>query len=159
MLEIKGKIVFDPPDMTNKHKSQSQWKKVVIVEIADDTDIYYGWFINKRFNLILNRPLRRTHITIVNDRASELDEKMYDYLKSTINGNEITFTFDPNEIRTNSKHWWIRIKESTDAQQIRTLLGLQPIPHLPYHLTIGYANEKNIDHSKYILETIKFHNL
>lgn len=156
MIELKGNIIFDPPDLTNKHLNQNSWKKVVIVDIPDDTCKYYAWFLLKRFNLKLNPPIRGSHITIINDRKNEINIARYEILKKQLNGKEISFKFDPEEIRTNGKHWWIRINDSLDAENIRQLVGLNRIPNFPYHLTIGYANEKNIEHSEYILSILKY---
>ena len=67
MFEIKGKIVFDPINVTKKHNDQSTWKKVAIVKFDCDIYAYYSWFLQKRFNLFLNKPLRGTHLTFIND--------------------------------------------------------------------------------------------
>jgi hypothetical protein len=71
MFELKGKIQFDPVNVTRKHSRQSSWKKTAMIKIDDDTWSYYAWFIEKRFNLKLNKPLRGTHITIINDEFIE----------------------------------------------------------------------------------------
>lgn len=152
-MEIKAKILFDPVDRTNKHKKQSSWKNVVICEIDGDIDKYYAWFLEKRFNLVLNRPLRRAHITIVNDRKSEMDLDMYEKMKEHFNGKEITFTYEPDEIRSNGKHWWLKVY-SEESKAIRKFMGLSENPYQPLHLTIGYCNEKTEYHSKYILRQI-----
>ena len=57
MFSIKGKIVFDPINVTKKHNSQAVWKKVAIVKFDCDIYAYYSWFLQKRFNLFLNKPL------------------------------------------------------------------------------------------------------
>jgi len=60
MFEIIGKIEFDPVNVTKKHDKQSSWKKVAMVRFQnnDDTYAYYSWFLKKRFNLVLNKPIR-----------------------------------------------------------------------------------------------------
>lgn len=156
MIEFKTKIVFDPPNVTKKHEAQSSWKKVVLCETNCDMHIYYAWFLMKRFNLILNRPLRKPHVTIVNDKIT--DYELYKQAKNMFNGKELTFKFDPEEIRTNGEHWWIKIY-SEDVENIRAVMGLRPKPYFNLHLTIGHANEKYIDHSKYILNQILRFNL
>jgi len=152
-MEIKAKIQFDPKDRTSKHKKQSSWKTTVICNIGDDIDLYYAWFLKKRFNLILNRSLRKAHITIVNDRTSDIDTEMYKKMKEHFDGKEITFTYDPEEIRSNGKHWWLKVY-SEESKAIRKFMGLPENPYLPLHLTLGYSNEKTNDHSKYILRQI-----
>jgi hypothetical protein len=157
MLEIKTKIIFDPPEITNKHLKQKDWKNVVICQVNDDTDIYYANFLFKRFGLVLNRSIRKTHITIINDRISEMDVNLYAKAKEAFNGKELTFKFDPSEIRSNGKHWWLKVY-SDEADVLRNVVGLDN-PYYPYHLTLGYANERNIENSKNILKAIMFHGL
>ncbi len=156
MLEIKTKILFDPIDRTKKHKDQSSWKKTVICVTGCDIDLYYAWFLKTRFNLVLNKPLRGAHITIVNDRVKDIE--LYNEAKKFLNGKELTFKYDPNEIRSNGEEWWIKIY-SDDVENIRTSMGLPAKCFYNLHLTIGSANEKNLYHSKYILDTIIRHNL
>ena len=70
-VTFEGTIVFDPIDRTAKHKKQSGWKKVAMVvidgeiakdkRIEGDTSEYYAWFLKKRYNIMLNSPLRGTH--------------------------------------------------------------------------------------------------
>ena len=151
MLELKTKIIFDPIDLTKKHKSQSSWKRVVTCQTDCDIHEYYAWFLNARFNLKLNKPIRKAHVTIVNDKIH--DYELYKMAKQLFHNKEITFKYDPSEIRTNGEHWWIKVY-SDDVANIRTVMGLNPKPFFNLHLTIGYANEKNIMHSEYILETI-----
>ena len=62
-FKIKGKLVFDPPNITSKHRNQGEWKKVALVEFEGDIKGYYRWFVKKRYNLILGESIRRTHIT------------------------------------------------------------------------------------------------
>lgn len=57
-ITLSGKIVFDVEDYTRKHKLQSSWKKVAMVFIDGDVCEYYSWFLQRRYNIILNKPLR-----------------------------------------------------------------------------------------------------
>jgi hypothetical protein len=151
LLELKTKIIFDPVEVTKKHKEQGKWKKVVICETKCDIHEYYSWFLQKRFNLFLNKPLRRSHITIINDIVK--DKKVYEEMKKMLNGTPLTFLYDTSEIRGNGKHWWV-IAKCDDVANIRNILGLNPKPTFGLHLTIGLANEKNIDHSNYIMNEV-----
>jgi len=151
MFELKTKIVFDPKELTTKHKKQAAWKNVVICETKCNMHEYYAWIIQKRFNLILNKPIRNPHITIINDIVN--DKYAYEELKKLLNGKELIFKYDPTLIRTNGKHWWIKA-ECDDVANIRTIVGLNPKPTFGLHITIGLANEKNIDHSNYILKEV-----
>lgn len=152
MFELKGKIEFDPIDVSKKHKNQSSWKKIAMVRFDCDMFLYYSWFIERRFGLKLNQPLRGTHITIVSDIV---DDDIYREARDMFNEKEITFLLDPTIVRSNEKgHWWLKV-QSDDARNIRSTMGLTPDPYFGLHLTIGLANERNIDFSRYITGVCK----
>ncbi len=153
MFSITGNIVFDPINVTKKHNAQSTWKKVVIVQFDCDLYDYYSWFLKKRFNLQLNKPLRGSHFTIVNDIV---DDNTYLMAKELFDGKKLTVFYDPTFIRSNQKgHWWLKA-ESTDAQNIRDIMCLGN-PYFGFHITIGLATHLQLEHSKYITEQcIKF---
>jgi hypothetical protein len=71
-------------------------------------------------------------------------------IKREYNGTEVTLTLDP-DIRSDSKHWWLVVEHESRKPllEIREKLGLGK-PYWGMHLTVGYANSKNIEHSKYI---------
>jgi hypothetical protein len=151
LLKLKGKIEFQPEDKTKKHKNQSSWKRVALIKTEDDLSEYYSWFIKKRFNLTLNKPLRGSHITFINDREKEVP--YFEEAGKLFNEKEINFYIDL-EPRSNGEHWWLRVYCS-EAEAIRVVCGGKPEPYFSLHLTIGFANERNIEHSKYILECCK----
>lgn len=164
MFELKGKIEFDPINVTKKHHNQSTWKKVALVKFDCDISQYYAWFVEKRFNfaqndrtgLLLNKPLRGTHITIINDRV---DSEVYTQAREIFHGKEITLFYDPTYIRANEKgHWWIKVY-SDDARNIRTVMGLTPDPYFGLHLTLGRATDLRLEQSNYIIEQCKRFNL
>lgn len=155
IIKIKGLIKFDPKNLTKKHQKQSNWKKVALVEFKCDISSYYSWFIKKRYNLILNKNIRPPHITFINDRASDMNGK-WDEVKKKWDGKEIeiTLSVDPrtDSAKDNSScHWWLNIPEEYRGQlhSIRAELGLGR-PYWGLHMTLGYANDKNMAHSKYI---------
>lgn len=145
MLQISGKIISSPPDVSKKHKKQSNWKSAAIVQFNDDFCNYYRWFLKKEFGLTLNQPLRGSHITVVNDRTSDMKDGA-DIMD--INGKEITVYYDPLNIRSNNEHWWINA-ESKDIEDIRESLGLCRTPYFGLHLTIGMSNELNREMSEF----------
>ena len=153
MFEIKGKIVFDPVNVTRKHSKQSSWKRVVMVEFKDVTWSYYSWFLKNRFGLKLNKPLRGTHFTVIND---VVDNEIYEQARELFNNKEITIQYDPTVIRSNDKgHWWLKAY-SDDAKNIRTAMGLGD-PYFGFHITMGLATHLQLEHSKYITrQCIKF---
>jgi hypothetical protein len=156
MFEIIGKIEFDPINVTRKHDTQSTWKKVAIVkfDINDDTYAYYSCFLKKRFNLNLNKPLRGTHLTIINDIV---DDEFYKMGRELFHGKDIKIQYDPSIIRSNKKgHWWLKAY-CNDAHNIRSVMGLDPNPYFGLHITIGLATHLQLEHSRYITDQcIKF---
>jgi len=165
-ITYKGTILFDPKDMTNKHSHQSSWKKVALVMFDGDMSEYYSWFIKKRYNLKLNKPLRGSHISFINDSVRDIKSGMglvnekdvhffWDKLAEKWNGKEIDVTLDV-DMRGDGEYWWLNIpeEERTLLHSIRTNIGIGR-PHWGLHMSIGYANSKNIEHSKYILRCIK----
>ena len=66
-INITGKIQFDVEDKTKKHKNQASWKKMAMIFIDGDITEYYSWFLERRYKLILNKPLRGGHISFIND--------------------------------------------------------------------------------------------
>jgi hypothetical protein len=163
-IELVGTIVFDPYDVTKKHKKQGSWKKTAMVLFKDDTCDYYSWLIRKRYNLELNKPLRGPHVSFINDsirdmaiglKCSEAEALIkYDKLKSEYNNKTIKLYFDTSA-QSDGQHWWINIpdEKSEELQNIRNEIGLGK-PYWGLHMAIGYANLKNIEHSKYIVDLI-----
>lgn len=151
VIKVNGYIEFEPENKTRKHNSQASWKRVAMIHTHDDLAAYYAWFIKTRFNLELNKPLRGSHVTIINDR--DIEVPLFDKCKEIFHNKKITFYIDPLP-RTNAKHWWLRVY-APDAEAIRIACGGSPIPNFDFHLTLGYANEKNLAHSEYILECCK----
>ena len=167
MSEIKliSKIHFDVENKTKKHVNQSSWKKVAMVNFSGDADTYYAWFINKRYNLVLNPPIRGAHISFINESFNDIVKNNKISLSEAIKlWNEVKAKWDKKSLpislnvspNTNGKYWWVNISEDSaiDLQAIRNELGLGP-PYFNYHMTIGYANEKNLPHGMYIHNLIK----
>ena len=164
-IKLIGKIGFEPEDKTNKHKAQSSWKKMAMIFIDGDVTEYYAWFIQKRYNLTLNKPLRGAHISFINDsmrdlslngtRSNEEIEIVWEKVKNKWNGKKIDIVLDL-EPKTDDRTWWLNIPhdERDGLQAIRSELGLGK-PFFGMHMSIGYANEKNLPHSIYIHDLIK----
>jgi hypothetical protein len=150
VIKMKGILDFNLEDVTKKHKSQSAWKRVAVIKTGCDLDRYYAWFLKNRFGLELNKNLRGSHVSIISDR---MDRDIYEEASRHFHGKEITFYIEL-EPRGNGNHWWLRV-HSPDAETIRESMGLSRNPYFGFHLTLGLANEKNIAHSKYILECCK----
>lgn len=152
MFEISGKLVFDPINVTKKHQSQSEWKKTAIVKFDCELYSYYSWFIEKRYSIKLNKPLRGTHITFLNEIV---DDNTYLQAKELFNSKKVNITYDPTYIRTNNKgHWWLKVY-SQDIENIRITMGLDPKPFYGLHLTIGNATHLQLEQSLYIKKLIE----
>ncbi len=156
-VTYKGIIQFDLENLTNKHIKQADWKKTCMLLLEGEIFQYYQWFILKRYNLQLNKPLRESHISFINDRFTDVKgetlenkELLWNSIKSKYNGKEMNITLNV-DVRTNAEHWWLNVVESSrnDLQLIRNELGLS-LPYFGLHMTVGHANEKNIHHSEYI---------
>jgi hypothetical protein len=172
VFKVRGILDFSPEDKTKKHVSQASWKKVAMIRTNCELDRYYAWFLKKRFNLELVRNLRGTHITFINDR---MDAKTFNQFAELFAGKEIDFYVE-TEPRSNGEHWWLRV-HCPEAESIREIMGLSREPFFGMHLTLGRAEERYpegveennnsilkikkdyIEHSEYILECCKRHEL
>jgi len=134
LFKVKGKIKFSPADKTNKHISESTWKRVAMIQTYCDLDQYYAWFLKKRFNIELNKNLRGTHVTFISDK---LDESIFEEAAKIFDGKEIEFYID-NEPQTSGRYWWLRVY-CPDAEIIRESMGLSRHPYFGLHLTLGHA--------------------
>ena len=59
--------------------------------------------------------------------------------------------------RGDNKHWWFNVSQEhrIELQQIRNELGLGR-PYFGMHMTIGKANEKNLELSDYVRRLLIF---
>lgn len=169
-VSYTGKILFEPENKTKKHLAQATWKKVAMVVFEGDICQYYSWFLKKRFNLELEKPLRGPHITFINDSIDDLNnrtgsiedkEKSWDILKSKWDGKEIKIVLNLRPF-SDITHWWLIVdhKFREELHSIRAEIGLSR-PYFGLHLTIGRLSEnkndkgeevfnRDLEHSKYI---------
>lgn len=136
-----------------------------MIFIDGDVTEYYAWFLERRYKLVLNKPLRGAHISFINDSMRDLmlnGERteaealaVWESVKKKYHGKKINIVIEL-EPRTDDRTWWFNIPhdERGDIQAIRDELGLKK-PYFGLHMTIGYANEKNIGHSMYLHESLK----
>lgn len=125
---------------------------------------YYCWFIQKRFNLTLNKPLRGAHISFINDSNQDLITKnnctpeqanvLWERVKDKWDGVEIPILLDLRP-RFDKKHWWLNVHPDyrDRLQGIRDELNLGR-PYYGMHMSLGYANEKQYIHHEYITKGI-----
>jgi hypothetical protein len=88
-------------------------------------------------------------------KSNEEVEELWESVKQKWDGKEIPIVLDLTP-KTNDEHWWLNIPhdERELLQSIRNELGLGK-PFFGMHMSIGYANDKNIHHSIYIHDLIK----
>lgn len=165
-VTLYGKIGFEPENLTKKHKNQASWKKVAMVFFDGDIPQYYSWFLNRRYNLILNPPQRQFHVSFINDSYKDLSingaksnqqiDIDWNNLKNKWDGKEISVVFDLN-VRTDGFYWWLNVPhdERELLHSIRAEVGLGR-PFFGLHGTIGRARDGiHEQHSEYIHNLIK----
>jgi len=163
---LTGKIGFEPENKTKKHKDQSSWKKIAMVFLDGDISDYYAWFIMRRYNLFLNKPIRGAHISFINDSMMDLTNNgeiteedvliKWERVKNKWDGKEIEIVLDLNP-KTDGRTWWLNIPhdERDGLQGIRNELGLGR-PFFGMHMSLGYARPGLMEeHSKYLHDLIK----
>jgi len=150
-VKATGNFVFDPIDKTKKHSFQSSWKKTVLIEFDGDICEYYAWFIKKRYSIILNRPLRGAHITVVSDSLKDLScgyktneqiNTIWNEVKNKWNGKQIEIDLDVSP-KTSAEYWWLNVTEESrkELNSFRAELGLGK-SYFGLHMTIGYIPDK-----------------
>lgn len=154
LYKATGILQFNPEDVTQKHREQSEWKRVGMIMLNSQVDRYYAWFVNQRFGLNLHTNLRGSHVTFISDR---LDKDVFERVAAKYEGKEVTLYYS-TEPFTNGKHWWLRVF-CTDIEPIREEMGLEKYPYFGIHLTLGRVSEVQKEHAKYIVDMCKFHNL
>ena len=150
VFSAKGILNFKSVSITKKQCKNDTWKKYAQISCNSDIEDYYRWFLEKRFNLKLNRTLRGTHITIINDICNI---EHWDRIVKKYHGKEIEFFYEI-EPCSNGEHWWIRV-HCPKAEEIRLKIGLDRNPYFGFHITLGHAVNIHLEHSKYILEQCK----
>lgn len=153
-FKATGKLIFDPNNKTKKHKRQATWKRNAFIDLNCDLCEYYSWFLLKRFNLKLNKPLRGSHITIIADRIETKDlMQSYEEVKAKYHKKDIQFEYDISPW-TNGEHWWLSV-HCPEAEDIREEAKLPRQPYFSFHLTIGVATHLMLQHSRYINNLIE----
>ena len=165
-ITLTGKIEFEPEDKTKKHANQASWKKIAMVMVDGDICEYYNWFIKRRYNLVLNKPLRGAHISFINDSMKDLTQNGEKSLEEALNAWETTKNkWDGETIQivlnldpiTDGRTWWFNVphNERELLQSIRTELGLGE-PFFGMHMSIGYASHGLMEeHGKYIHDLLR----
>ena len=103
--------------------------------VACESDVarYYQWLL-WRLGVKLQYSVWKAHITAIR----ETDDIV---VPESLQGLEIAYTYDPEDIYTNGNHWWIEV-QSPQLEEIRESLGLPPQPFFSFHLTLGNEVER-----------------
>jgi hypothetical protein len=155
LFKLKGKLVFDPENISKKHHKQSSWKRTAMVYIPGEMHKYYAWFLYQNFGLELNTPLRGSHFTVINDRIIDSEYRNYLKCKEKWNGKTIEFFYDIEDVRSDGNHWWLKVY-SEDAMNIRKDCHLGK-PYFDFHITIGRAKENDTGQSEYVFKNRLFY--
>jgi hypothetical protein len=166
LIIYRGTVEFEPEHITAKHLSQAHWKKVAMVRFDGEIAEYYSWFLKNRFGLILTKPIkeRGSHVTFINDDfqrdcifqcSREEKELIWEKLKRKWHGQKINVVIN-TDFHTNGHHWWLNVDfdHRDELEEIRAEVGLGK-PNFGLHLTIGRANERNLDYSQYLYTLYK----
>jgi hypothetical protein len=158
---------------------------MAMISIKGDITDYYAWFIKKRFNLELTKPLRGAHISFINDSIDSIagetkaeKQANWERVAKKWHGKKVQIVLDvrPHGVSggkfSEGGHWWLIVPhdERGGLQEIRNELGLGK-PYFGMHMTIGSVVDKrpterndagattakimNVEHSEYILKLIE----
>ena len=131
-----GIIVFDPSNITKKHDKHASWKRVAMLMFDCDMTDYYAWFIKRRYNLLLQPPMRGPHVTFINDRAMDMNDQ-WENVRKKWNGRSVDVEIN-TDVRTDAEFWWMNLLPNETLTAIRKELGLGH-PYFRLHVTIGSA--------------------
>lgn len=135
-----------------------------MIFIQGDICEYYSWLLQRQHGVVLNKPLRGAHISFINDSMHDLTNKgaisekeallRWEECKKKWDGKEIEVVLELTP-KTDDRSWWFNVPQDKRdlLHEIRAEVGLGR-PHFGLHMSLGYANEINIEHSKYIHEGI-----
>jgi hypothetical protein len=126
-IKMTGKLVYDPvrPDLKKTHKQRT----LIIQPRHDELDLYYQWFLKKRYGLMLQRPMWRTHVTVVAGNEHLPNEASW----KKHEGKYVEFLYSPEL----EKHWqfWVLPVSGEGLMDMREELGLKS--KFSFHITIG----------------------
>ena len=139
-MKTKGKLVYDPKrgeDFRKQHKT-----KTLILELSkDQLDLYYQWFLTKKYGqwLTMQRPMYGLHVTVVRGDEKISQDKLKVWKK--YQNQTIEIDYDPTKIKIHWKFWSIPVY-SKQLENIRAELGLKASHD--FHMTIGrmYPDQK-----------------
>lgn len=125
----QGRITYDAQPL-NSRKGAATRSMVVTLE-KDDLDIYYQWFIQRKFgqSLKLQRPMFGTHVTVVRNDEDVPNLSAWGKHEGAV----IDIEYD-TVLRNHTVFWSLPVYNSY-LQDIREELGLPA--ERDFHITIG----------------------
>lgn len=160
---MDGTFLANPENVTNKHLNQSTWKRVCFLDLgANDICAYYSWFMKRKYNLDILKPLRNPHVTVINDsierfKGEDIEEKtnLWNGFCDKYNGQRCTVALSV-ETKGNGLHYWLNVTEESrnGLMVMRRELGLER-PFSGMHMTIGRVKETDRPYSNYVLDLMK----
>jgi len=133
-----GTIIYDPHARNrskDKYKNFDFWWVILLCDqgIVD----YNNYWLRKKGIHLHTRSLYGSHVSIVKGPNDEPPDKTKWKARHR---KKIEFEYN-NIILDNGNHWWIWAR-SPEFGAIRKELGLDPVPNVKFHLTIGRSKEK-----------------
>ncbi len=154
-ISLKGKIEFEPEHRTRKQSLQSSWKKVAMIVFKDDTEAYYRWFFNNRFNINLLSTVRGAHVTFISDSLGrignesdslEMKEEKWNSLKKKWDGKEIEVTLNLRPFYDLNSDWEKDIPVILTEEEIADG-KIQKVSHTYHWWLIGDHKFRDESHS------------
>jgi hypothetical protein len=133
-LKLTGKLIYDPNRNTEwggEFRKQHKLRTLILQLPRDELDLYYQWFLQKKFGqwLDLQRPMYGKHITVVkgDERIRNLDKW------KAHQGRKVEIEYSPR-LQPHWKFWCLPVR-SPKLQELRNELGLST--DFKFHITVG----------------------
>jgi len=148
----EGVLTFNPKAIRDPSgKMFKPWW--VIVKVNDDIVEFYSWFLEREFGIKLQRPAFGAHVSLIRGEKPTNEKKWEDAQKKW-EGTQLKLKYW-SPPRTNGKHWWLRLSDESELENIREEIGYSKKGMWILHLTIGMPNPKYLDQSYYIWSLYK----
>jgi len=132
-----GTIIYDPHARSSKNKDKSFDPWWVVLLCDNEIVRYNNYWLEQRGIRLHWKSLFGSHVSIVKGPKDEPPDKT---LWKSRHGDIIEFEYN-NTILNDSTHWWIWARSPVFGE-IRKELGLNPVPKVKFHLTVGRSKEK-----------------
>lgn len=131
IFKSSGIIRYDPTSPRSTFR-----KHWVILQCDKELLRYYQHIYSTLYWKRLQTAVWNSHISICRGEVPTIPENWKRY-----NGQEIEFQYSyDGEFKNNGKHFWL-LAWSRGFGEIRSSLGLETEPTVPFHLSIGSRND------------------